>query len=150
LAADLTQSWISVEAEDSTAPTFTDTVLINFTERYRSNNINYFFLQKYQDKALFVGTREEWKAFKEQWDLPRLDRLDVKDFLWLAIAIKSCKFVLGNQSFVWNLAEAMKHPRLLEMCSFAPNCQPFIGKHSYGYYHQNAVEYYFDKLMNEG
>jgi hypothetical protein len=147
LAADLTQPWISVEGKYDG---YKDLILVNFTERYRNNTLNYFFLKEHSDKLRFVGTDEEWIAFREQWDLPHLSRAQVADFLDLAIMIKSCKFVLGNQSFVWNLAEAMKHPRLLEMCSFAPNCQPFIGKHSYGYYHQNAVEYYFDKLMNEG
>jgi hypothetical protein len=62
--------------------------------------------------------------------------------------IKSSRFILGNQSFGWNIAEAMKTPRILEVCNYAPNCMPFVGEYSYGYYHQVGAEYYFRKLHN--
>jgi len=126
----------------------TKQIVLNFTERYRNHSINYFFLKKYQDNLIFAGTKKEHESFCINWEL-EMPRLEIKNFLDLAYVIRDCKFFLGCQSFCWNLAEAMKTPRILEICQYAPNCQPFIGEDSYGFLHQVGVEYYVEKLMNK-
>lgn len=123
-------------------------VIINFTERYRNAALNYFFLKKHEGVLVFAGTAKEHELFSKAWGLD-IPRLHVTNFLQLAYILKKARFLISNQSFCWNLAEAMKTPRILEYCSYAPNCQAFIGEHSYGYYKQSGVEYYFELLMEK-
>lgn len=121
--------------------------VINFTSRYRNTFINYFFLKKYEDAIVFVGLPEEHKIFCSTWGL-NLPHLQAKDFLELASFILIAKCFLGNQSFAFQIAEALKTPRILEICPLVPNVIP-VGEDSYDFYHQSACEYYFDKLMNK-
>lgn len=143
MACDLSQPWL--KAEKLTGP-INDSIILNFTQRYRNPSINYFFLKKYQDRCFFVGTRTEHELFCSTWKIDVPYR-EVKDFLELAGIINSCKFFLGNQSMCWNIANGLGHPRILEMYAGAPNCQPFVGPDNYGFYHQPALEYYVDKLI---
>lgn len=144
LEYDLSKTWI--ELPDLEVPEVEGKVIVNFTERYRNPLIHYFFLKEYQDKLIFAGTEKECKLFNEKWQLD-IPYLNVDNFLSLAYAIKKCKFLLSNQSMCWNLSTAMGTPRILELCEFAPNCMPFIGEKSYGFYHQVGLNYYFEKLM---
>lgn len=149
LACDLSKPWITI---DGKTPKYIEKqikgkAIINFTERYRNKNMEYFFLKNYADDLVFSGTEREHWLFCNQYRLD-IPHLEIKNFLDLAYAIRDCRFILGNQSSLWNLAEAMKKPRILEVCSFAANCQPMIGEHSYGYYHQVGNEYFFRKLYN--
>lgn len=147
LATDLSKAWITIK-DNLGKHAISQKVIINFTERYRNPIINYFFLKEYQDSLIFAGTEKEHKLFSEKWELS-IPLIVVKDFLELAVVIKKCKFFMGNQSFCWNLSEAMKSPRILEIHQYSPNCQAFIGKHSYGFLHQTSLEYYFKLLMNK-
>jgi hypothetical protein len=149
LAFDISKPWVSLP--DDYHPVQEQTrgkVIINFTERYRNSMMDYFYLKGFAPDLVFAGTEREHFLFCNQWQLT-IPRLEIKDFLEYAYAIKASKFFLGNQSFGWNLAEAMKHPRVLELCQYAANCQPMIGEDSYGYYHQIANEYYFRTLYNK-
>lgn len=125
-----------------------DKIILNFTERYRNNVSDYFFLQGYAPDLVFAGTEREHFLFCTRWNL-NIPRLQVDDFLQLAHALRACRFMMGNQSFNWNIAEAMKTPRILEVCMYADNCQPFVGENSFGYFWQPGPEYYFRRLYNE-
>lgn len=127
---------------------FKDKCLVNFTQRYRNEHLNYFYLKNYEDKLVFTGTETEHKLFCKTWGL-KMPLLVIKDFLQLAYIMKQCKFLISNQSFCWNLAEAIKIPRTLELCVGAPNCQAFIGEDSYGYLNQQGNEAYFIMLMSK-
>jgi hypothetical protein len=144
LAYDLSRPWITLpDADLPIIDQVKDKIIVNFTERYRNGHINYYFLRKFKHRLLFVGTDREHLLFVNRWkcDMPKLE---TKNFLELAYAVKHCKFLLANQSMVWNLSEAMKSPRILEVCEFAVNCMPFVGEKSYGFYHQQGVEHYVD------
>lgn len=147
LAYDITKPWLQLP--DKKLPNILrqvkGKVIINFTERYRNTKINYYFLRKFQNHLIFSGTDREYYLFVNAWRLD-IPRLDVKDFLEYAYAIKWCKFILSNQSVGWNIAEAMKTPRILEVSRYADNCMPFYGEKSYGFYHQEGVEFYVDAL----
>lgn len=121
--------------------------IINFTERYRNGLIDYFFLRNYAPDLIFAGTEREHWLFCNQWQLD-IPRLEIKDFLEYAYAIKYSRFLMGCQSFGWNLAQAIHHPRSVELCSFAPNVQHMIGEDSFGYFHQVGAEYSFRVLYN--
>lgn len=122
--------------------------ILNFTERYRADMIDYFFLQSYAPELIFAGTEVEHYKFCARWNLD-VPLLKIKDFLEYAYAIKYSRFILGNQSLGWNLAQAIQHPRILELCRYAPNCQHGIGESSYGFFHQGGCEYYVRRLMSE-
>lgn len=163
LARDLSKPWIDIGDVDisdcyfqwRSLPTsylpmddIENKAIVNFTERYRSADIHYFFLKKHKNNLVFAGTDREHQIFCDKWELD-IPKLVVNNFLQLAAILKKARFLLSNQSFLWNLAEGMKTPRILELCQHAPNCQSFIGEHSYGYLHQSPAQYYFELLMKK-
>lgn len=117
-------------------------ILVNRTERYLSTYISYSFLRHYPD-VLFAGTKREYELFLKF--VPNAILLQAGHFLDLAHWIRSSKVFIGNQSMCYAIAEQMKTPRVLEVCSFASNVIP-IGKNGYGFYAQTALEYYVEKL----
>ncbi len=102
------------------------------------------FLKEHQDRIVFAGLENERDLFCRTWDLD-IPRLEVDDFYQLAAWIKGCKFFLGNQSFCFQLAEAMKVNRILELFPMMPNVIP-VGNGGYDFYHQGSLDYYFNKF----
>ena len=150
LAWDLSKAWINLPdiPNHSIKKQVSGKVILNFTERYRNEQIDYFFLQHYAPDLIFAGTEKEHFLFCSRWGLS-IPRLEVKNFLEYAYAIKYSKFLIGCQSFGWNIAQAILHPRIVELCRYAPNVQPNVGENSYGFFYQVGCEYYFRKLYNE-
>ena len=165
MCPDLTQSWIEVPDTYSIAKeiqinaymsagdsvfeqhqSMHGKVIINFTDRYRNSNIHYFWLKDYQEHLVFAGTAEENQRFCDRWKI-NMPYLHVDNFLELAQALKVCKFFMGNQSMCWGIADAIKIPRILEYCTFVPNCTWGLGPNSYGYLYQQNAEYYFKTLL---
>ena len=144
MSCDLSKEWLHVSREK--IEKVSGKIIVNFTDRYRNYLLNYFFLKKYEQHIIFAGLYDEYEQFCDQWKI-EVPYLIVDNFLELAQAIKSCKFFLGNQSSCFQLAEAMKVPRLLEISPNLPNVIP-IGENAYDGYHQNAIEYLFGKLFN--
>lgn len=149
LCYDISKPWMFLENEPRQIEEVTKgKVVVNFTERYRNGLMDYFFLREYAPDLIFAGTEAEHFKFCNQWQLT-IPRLEVKDFLELAYALRSCRFLLSNQSFQWNLASALGVPRVLEVCQFAQNCLPFYGDDNYGYFHQTSLGYYFRMMYNK-
>lgn len=119
-------------------------ILINRTERYTNRNIDFSFLKDYEDDCLFIGTMREYNNFCINFDL-NIRKLNVKNFLEFGQAIKQSKFYIGNQSQGFQIAEAIHHPRILELCEFAPNVI-ISGANGYDYFAQDSLEYYFHYL----
>jgi hypothetical protein len=138
------EEWKSIEG---TYAQFKNNIIISHTERYINPYITYNFLKDYTGKLIFVGTKKEHQLFCDQNKL-QFEYLDVPDFLYLARAINACKFFIGNASFCWHLADSMKVPRILEYCSQFPNSAP-TGKNGYQFLTQQALEYYFNKLLKQ-
>lgn len=145
MACDISEPWIDTPGLTVSYQSY---ILINRTERYLNKGIKYSFLKKYEKDLLFTGTEREHQLFCKQFDL-NFPRIAVDDFMELAEIMKMCRFFVGNQSFPWNLANAMGVPRILEMFAQAPNCQPFVGEHNYGFLQQLPLEYYFEMLYNK-
>ena len=143
MAADLSQEWVSLP-EGINNP-YKNKIILNFTQRHRNTFLTYFFLKEYQQKLIFAGVQKERDVFCQQWDLD-ISLMQVDNFYELAKNIKNCMFYMGNQSFCFQLAEAQKTPRLLEIFPLMPNVIP-IGENAYDYYFQDAVEFYFNKLL---
>lgn len=150
LQIDLTNGWVFINdnCPKHILKQVKGKVILNFTERYRNHLIDYFFLKNYAPDLIFAGTDREHFLFCQKWQL-NIPRLEIKNFLEYAYAIKNSRFLLGCQSFGWNLAQGMGHPRIVELCQFAPNVQPFIGKDSLGFFHQVGAEWSFRELYNK-
>lgn len=125
---------------------YSDTIVIARSHRYRSPMVNYSFLAKYPNK-IFIGVKEEFDDMRES--IPDLVHKPVNDFLEMAIIINSCRLFIGNQSFPFSLAEALKARRLLEVYHKAPNVI-VQGKNGSDFMYQPQFEYAVKRLLNEG
>jgi hypothetical protein len=151
LATDLSKPWVTLPGEcpEHISQQVKGKVIINFTERYRSHApLDYYFLRNYAPDLIFSGTEREAFLFCNKWGL-QIPRIEVKDFLDLAYALKECRFMMGTQSFHWNISNAMGSPRVLEVCKWADNCQPFVGEDNVGHFYQVGIEYYFRTMYNK-
>lgn len=91
---------------------FRGCVLVNRTLRYLNSGINYKFLAD-KSNVVFVGYPEEYAAFSKSCPgMPHIQAINARQ---LASWIAGAKGFIGNQSFCFSLAEAMKVPRLLEI-----------------------------------
>jgi len=142
---DLGERWLNYIPNEDISDLVKNSIILNFTERYRNQWIDYKFLNYNHLKLplLFVGTDKEAAMFKEQ--VPRIKHLKVDNFNELAAAIDNCKFFMGNQSMCYAIAEGLKKDRVLEICSFAPNVITY-GANGYDFYKQNALQYYVEQL----
>lgn len=132
VSMDLSQPWLHVDPD----PTLKNEILIARSFRYRAPGISYTFLQQYPNIS-FVGLKEEYEDLKLQ--IPALKYKKVNDFLELTRLIAGCKFFIGNQSFPFAVAEALKIPRVLELCFECPNVIP-EGKEAYDFCYQGPFE----------
>jgi hypothetical protein len=100
---------------------YADRVLVNRTTRYVNRAVSYGFLAG-RPKVYFVGYQEDYQAFVK--GCPRIPHLLAPDALTLASWVAGCKALVGNQSFPFALAEALKVPRCLEVFPGCPNVRP--------------------------
>lgn len=145
LACDLSETWLTVP--DTDVDYAKGKIVVTRSERYLNQTINYFFLKKYENDILFVGTELEYQIFKLRYKL-NINRLHINNFLELAQALKQCKFHISNQTQAFQLSQGLKIPRILELCSFAPNVVPY-GANAFDFYAQDALEYYVSVLNGE-
>jgi hypothetical protein len=145
MACDLSKRWLEVSGLFQSE--VRGKILVNRTERYNNALISYNFLKKYKSHVLFVGLENEWEIFCKQnkVDIPILY---VDDYREIAIALDSCRFYIGNQSSIFQLAEGLKVSRVLEVCRDIPNVIG-SGPGFYDFLTQRSLEYYVDKLFNE-
>lgn len=150
LSFDISKAWITLDGKcpKHISKQVKGKIILNFTERYRNQMIDYFFLKNYAPDLVFAGTEREHWLFCNKWQLS-IPRLEVKDFLELAYAIKEARFILANQSMCINIAIAMGTPKIIEICSFAQNIIHMIGEDCYGFLYQAGVEYYWRLLYNK-
>lgn len=155
LSCDLSEPWLNVTTRFLHRATMSewynrkgsDYIVLNFTERYRNPYIDYHFLKQYEDQLIFAGLEHEHRVFCEKWEL-NIPRLFVNNFLELAQAINEAKFGIYCQSMCWHIADAMKKPRILEVCSSFPNVFP-TGADGYAFIAQQALEYFVTDLLKK-
>lgn len=114
ISSDLGKPWLQVTPDAS----FNNAVVIARSSRYRTPKIEYGFLQKYP-RVVFVGMPDEFADMQKQ--IPNLTYQPVNNFLELAEVIAGSKLFIGNQSFPFSLAEALKVKRVLEVFPQCPN-----------------------------
>jgi hypothetical protein len=111
--------------------------------RRQNNNIEFNFLKKYKN-LVFIGLHNEYLDLKKQ--ISNLKFHECKDFLEMAEIIKSSKLFIGNLSFGYTLAEALKKPRLLESYLDFPLVYP-NGLKGYEFYFQKHFEKYVGEIL---
>jgi len=142
LSCDVSKRWIDVPFSKTD---YSGKIIVNRTRRYTNPYISYAFLKPHEDDILFAGTEDERYKFCEDFKLD-LKLLRINNFLELAQAINTCRFFLGNQSFCFWIADALKKKRILEICQSFPNTFP-IGKDGHAFIHQKPLELYFDEFL---
>lgn len=143
MATDLSKPWLDTYGGEVYPK---NKILINKTERYGNMLISYNFLKKYEGEVMFLGLPDEHKKFCEVNNLS-VPRYEAKDFLEISMALRQCKIYIGSQSAIFQIAEGMKIPRLLECCKQMPNVIG-SGPGFYDFINQRSLEYYVDKLYN--
>lgn len=141
IGADLSKPWLHVTPDES----FADAIVLARSSRYHSPMINYRFLQKYP-RVVFVGLPDEYEAMKPQ--IPKLEYKPSKNFLELASVIAGSRLFIGNQSFPFALAEAMKVKRVLEVFYQSPNVMA-EGPNGYMFCYQPQFEQIVSDLLDK-
>lgn len=139
--SDLSKPYIS----SSTSKKFKNCISIMRSKRRQNNLINYKFLNKFNN-VFFLGLKDEYKDLKKQ--IKNLKFHDCKDFLELSMILMNSKIFIGNLSFGYALAEALKIPRLLESGPNFPLVYP-NGHNAYDFYHQEHFEDLFQKICGK-
>jgi len=135
---ELGKKWLDVNPNTD----FADYVVISRSERYRNTMIDHSFIRNY-DKIKFIGVESEFKDIQQY--IPQIEWVQVNNFLEMAQIIAGCKFFLGNQSFPYSIAEALKVPRMLEVSLEVINVIP-EGENGYDFMFQDHFEWLFDRL----
>lgn len=123
---------------------FANNIVIARSLRYQNKHITYEFLSKYKNLC-FVGVRSEYEAISQI--IPEIAFVEVKDFMQLAEIIAGAAFFIGNQSFPFSIAEALKTPRILETSFDTPNVIP-DGENGFDFLLQEHFEWHVDNLYN--
>lgn len=146
LSCDISKQYI--EVPDSDKDFAKGKIIFTRTERYHNDVFDvkktYSFLKKYETDIIFAGTMREYNNFCMEYDL-NIPKLNINDFLELAQAVKQSKAVISNQTQIMQIAEGMKHPRAVELCSYAPNVVT-TGENGFEYYSEQSAEYFFHRL----
>jgi len=111
---DLNKPWLKVEPDKE----MSESIVLARSNRYQAPNIDYSILKKYSN-IYFVGVPDEYNEMKKL--IPALKYRPVNNFLEMASVIAGSKLFIGNQSFPFSMAEALKVNRLLEVYFECPN-----------------------------
>lgn len=118
---DLNEAWLKVEPDI----VMKDSIVLARSNRYQAPNIDYSILAKYPN-VYFVGVEDEYIDMKQI--IPNLKYRPVNNFLEMSSVIAGSKLFIGNQSFPFSLAEALKVNRLLEVYFECPNVTAYGDK----------------------
>lgn len=126
-----------------------DKIIIARTERYHNmqNQIDYSFLKEWEDECVFSGTMREYNNFCMTFDL-NMPLLIVNDFLELAQALEQANGLIANQTQIFQIAEGLKTPRSVELCSIAPNVI-VQGEGGFEFYSQIGLEMSFHTMRGK-
>ena len=136
---ELKKSYLEVENHKN----FNGYIVIMRSLRRQNQLIDYSFLSNYQ-KKIFIGLNNEFDDLKKK--ITNLEYYDSENFLELSKIIKNSKLFIGNLSFGYALAEALKVPRLLESGPNFPLVYP-NGDNAYDFYFQNDFENLVKKII---
>lgn len=132
--------WLSIKPDT----TYSETIVIGRSERYRNPLIDYSFFSRYPDVA-FVGVESEYLDIKKY--IPGIKWIKVDNFKRMAEVISGSKLFIGNQSLSFSIAEGLKTRRILEVFWESPNVVP-SGENGYDVMYQKHFEWLVKHLYN--
>jgi hypothetical protein len=137
---DLTKPWLFPEPDIN----YKDEIVIARSFRYRAPEVSYRFLNRYKNLT-FLGLDDEYEDLKKE--IPELKRAIITNALELASIIAGCRLFIGNQSFPFAVAEAVKAKRVLEV---SPDCPNVIvdGPDGYDFCYQPQFEKIIKHLVH--
>jgi SAM-dependent methyltransferase len=97
-------------------------IVVNRTSRYEGP-LRWQELKGFESRTVFVGFDDEWEAFKKFTGL-NVPIHRPQSYVEICRVLLGSKLFIGNQSFVYSLAEALKVNRVQEACLRCPNCLP--------------------------
>lgn len=113
------QPWLIVPQSDK-FNSYKDKIVVFRTTRYRNNKVDFSLLKQFSDRIVYIGLEKQYTLFCIQNGFkPQYLRLN--NFIQVCQLLKSCAFVIGNQTFFFSLAQALKVPRMLQMCYAQPD-----------------------------
>ena len=124
-------------------PKFKKSIIFMRSLRRQNNYIKFSFLKKYKN-LVFIGLHNEYLDLKKQ--ISNLKFHECENFLEMAEIINSSKLFIGNLSFGYTIAEALKTPRLLESYLDFPLVYP-NGSKGYEFYFQKHFEKYVSEIL---
>ena len=113
---DMTRSWLfNIE------PNPVAKIIINDTGRirYLGYSVDWKKLKPHESECAFIGYEDQYKEFVESRNLDIPHHI-VHNGLEYTRAIKGSKLFIGNQSWGITLAEALKHPRVVDLYEGKP------------------------------
>ncbi|MES2648038.1 MAG: hypothetical protein V4717_14260 [Bacteroidota bacterium] len=137
--ADESKPWLNIKPDHL----YNNAIVLARSKRYNAPGIQYSFLVKYE-RVVFIGVEEEYELMKKQ--IPELLFQPVKNFYEMAMIIAGSKLFIGNQSFPFAIAEAIKVKRILEVYFQSPNVA-VSGNNGWEFCFQPQFEKIVEKLM---
>ena len=121
---DASTPWLVVDGHDDPKYDWLEGRIAVFrSPRYRNKRIwSYNELKPFVDRLVYFGTDKEHESFCREngWNVQKFHG----SFVDICRAFQRVSFVVGNQTFLFSLAEALKVPRLCEMASNIPDVMP--------------------------
>lgn len=125
-------------------------IILNRTARYNNKTFPWQQLvDDFKDKIIFVGLGDEYTEFCKNFG--KIDYHFTKDYYELMEVIAGAKLFIGNQSFPYSIAEAMKQNCVQETDTWVGNCQfkrhnSFISKDGEEFDY-NFLKYYIERFI---
>jgi len=138
VSPDLWKKWLNVKPDKA----FAETIVIARSGRYHNDTIDYSFINQYNNLK-FIGVKSEYDDIRQY--IPKIEWVEINDFLQMAQIIAGCKFFIGNQSFPYAIAEALKVPRILEVAFDVINVVP-EGENGHDFFLQEHFEWLVNDL----
>ena len=104
-------------------------IVVSKSTRFYNSAINYQCLDQMAQhlEVVFLGLPFEFEHFKKTHGLQKLKLFIAEDGGSLMDLLQSAQLLIGNQSFIFSLAEGLKVPRALETFHPAPTVVPCGG-----------------------
>lgn len=115
--------WLNIQPDNS----WNGRIVVNRSPRYHNSKFPWAkIVSHYGDKIVFVGMAHEYDSFCNSFG--KVPYHHAKHLLEIGSMIAGSDLFIGNQSACANIAEGLKHPRILEVCLWRPDCiYPGVG-----------------------
>jgi len=109
--------WLNIQPDNS----WNGRIVVNRSPRYHNSKFPWTkIVSHYGDKIVFVGLAHEYDSFCNSFG--KVPYHHAKHLLEIGSMIAGSDLFIGNQSACANIAEGLKHPRILEVCLWRPDC----------------------------